>query len=271
MRLRWPRGRRGATARARPDGTLTISGGAPPIFSSVPTPPVAPSPPVHALRAAAWCAVLSAVTTFLLWWLPRQVTPPADFAASVALHENPWYLARLWVSLAHNWLALFAYMGAAAVLARRAPGRAAAGLAAFAVWAVTELVGIAVILFAVNRTWRAGWHAADEAGRASLRTLLAGWNAVWDAMFFLLLVAFLLGSLLFGLAAVRGAGVERWVGVLLLAAVPLTALIMAGGYAGAAWADAVTGAVYPALQPASRALMGVWLWRMADEPRPATS
>ena len=217
-----------------------------------------------ALRFAACCAAISAVTTFLLWLLPRMVTPPEDFAATIALHRSVWYLARWWVNFAHTWLALFAYLGAAALLAGRSLALAVAGAVSFFVWAVTELVGVSVIIFAVNRTWRAAYETAGAEGQATLRTLLAGWDATWDAMFFLLLVAFLLGSLFFGIAAARGRGLERLVGALLLAAVPLTALIMAGGYAGAGWADGITAAVYPALQPVSRLLMGVWIWREAQ-------
>jgi hypothetical protein len=198
------------------------------------------------------------------------VAPATDLAARIALHENPWYLARLWVNFAHNWLALFGYIGAAAVLARRARGLAVAGVTAFGIWAVTELVGISVIIFAVNRTWRASYAAADEAGRASLRTLFVGWDAVWDGMFFLLLVAFLLGCLMYGVAAVRGRGLERVVGALLLAGVPLTAFIMAGEYFGVGWANVISDAVYPVLQPVSRFLMGVWLWQAASS-RASTS
>jgi hypothetical protein len=227
-----------------------------------PSTPSSPRP-ILALRAAGVCSAVTAVTTFLLWWLPRQVPPATDLAARIALHENAWYLARLWVNFAHNWLALFGYIGAAAVLARRARGLAVGGLTAFGIWAVTELVGISVIIFAVNRTWRASYAAADEAGKASLRTLFAGWDAVWDAMFFLLLVAFFLGTLSYGLAGLRGRGLERLVGALLVAGAPLTALIMAGEYYGVAWANAISDGVYPVLQPVCRFLMGVWLWQAA--------
>jgi hypothetical protein len=219
---------------------------------------------IRALRLAAICAALTAFTTFLLWLLPRFVPPATDFAARIALHENSWYLARLWVNFTHNWLALFGYIGAAAILARRAPGYAAGGLAMFGIWATTELIGIAVIIFGVNRTWRAGYAAAGEAEQASLRTLLTGWDAVWDGMFFVLLVAFLLGSLLFGLAALKGRGLERLVGWLMIGGALLTALIMAGEYAGVGWANQISDATYPFLQPASRLFMGVWIWREAE-------
>jgi hypothetical protein len=142
---------------------------------------------------------------------------------------------------------------------------AVSGLAAFTIWATMELAGISIILVAVNHTWRAGYNAADEAGRAALRTLFDGWNGVWDGMFFLLLVAFLLGCLFYGIAAMRGRGLERLVGVLVLAGVPLTALIMIGGYTSATWGNTISDPVYPFLQPVSRFLMGVWLWRSADD------
>ncbi len=220
-----------------------------------------------ALRTGAVLAAASAVSTFLLWLLPRFVGTPADFVAMIALHENPWHLARLWVNFVHNWIALFAYMTMGYVLARRAPGWTAAGLAAFAIWAVVELVGIAVSIFAVNGSWRARYRGADVLEQASLRLLLDGWDAVWDAMFFVLLIAFLIGSLCYGLAAIRGTGFERLLGALLLAAVPLTGLIIAGGYANVSWAGAIASAVYPVLQPASRLVMGACLWRASKEPR----
>jgi len=72
-------------------------------------------------------------------------------------------------------------------------------------------------------------------------------------LFFVILGAFLLGSLLLGLAALAMPGrLARGAAILLLAAVPLTVLIMLGGYAGAGWTDPITGSVYPLLQPVSR-------------------
>jgi hypothetical protein len=228
-------------------------------------------------RLAGASAALSAITTLLLWALPRAYEAPADFEASIALHENAAYLARYWTNFVHIFLALAGYAGAALVLARRSLGLAALGLLFFVLWGTSELLGVSTILFAVNRTWRAGWADADAATRETYRTLLAGFDAVWDSVFFLLLVAFLLGSLCHGLAAWRGAGLERVVGALLLLAVPLTLAIMVSGYGGPAWPGSLVEWAYPVLQPLSRALLGVWLWRSAPRtdasaaPGPAPS
>lgn len=47
------------------------------------------------LKVSAVAAVLSAVTTFLLWLLPRIYGSPTGFEQSITLHENPYLLARL--------------------------------------------------------------------------------------------------------------------------------------------------------------------------------
>lgn len=219
----------------------------------------------RALRAAAACAALTAVTTFLLWALPRTYAPARTFDEQVALFANARYLARLWVNFGHVLLALVGYLGASVVLRRRSAALSATGFLFFMLWGFTELVGVAINILAVNGAWRAGFATADAATQASLRTLLLGWSAVWDAMFFVLLVAFLLGTLCLGAAAWRGRGLERLVGALLLLAAPLTVLIMASGYAGLSWGTGVVAVVYPALQPVSRLLMGAWLWRAARE------
>jgi hypothetical protein len=214
-------------------------------------------------RTGGACAALSAVTTFFLWLLPRTYPLPEGFEASLALHAQAGYMARLWVNFAHIFLALAGYAAAALVLWPRSRMLSALGFLWFVLWGFTELLGVTVNIWAVNRTWRAGWEAADAGGREILRANLSGFDAVWDAMFFLLLVAFLLGTLCLGGAAVRGAGLERAVGVLLLLAAPLTIAILLDGYAGMRSAGRAVEWAYPILQPVSRGLMGVWLWRRA--------
>jgi hypothetical protein len=223
------------------------------------------------LRVAAVCALASAVTTVLLWYLPRTYPAATTFEARVALHTEPRYLARQWVNLVHVPLALVGYLGAGVALRRLSAGWTALGGLAFLLWGFTELAGVSIILVAVNGAWRPAYaRLGDEstaaAERAALRTLLEGWDAVWDALFFLLLLAFLGGSLAYGLAALRGERLARAAGVLLLAAVPLTALILLGSYAGVAWAPGLVAWAYPALQPVSRATLGIWLWREATMP-----
>ncbi|HEX2219086.1 MAG TPA: hypothetical protein VHG35_09790 [Gemmatimonadales bacterium] len=179
-------------------------------------------------------------------------------------------MARYWTNLVHIFLALTAYAGAALLLARRSPGSSLLGLLFFLLWGFSELLGVSTILFAVNRTWRSAYTGADPGMQEAYRTLLTGFEAVWDSVFFLLLVAFLLGSLCYGWVARKGVGLERAVGVLFLLAVPLTLAILISGYGGPLWPGVIVSWTYPVLQPLSRVLLGVWLWNSA-EPNPATS
>jgi hypothetical protein len=216
---------------------------------------------VTSYRVAAVAAVLSAVTTILLWLLPRLYTSPQGFAEIVHLYQNPTYMARLWVNFVHIFFALLAYAVAAALLWRRSPILAGFGLICFLLWGFVELVGVSTNIFAVNFAWRAQFASAPPEVQAQLKVLLLGFPAVWDALFFVLLSGFLVGTFCFGVAATAGNGLERWVGVLFLLAVPLTLAIMLGGYASVAIFDGVVSSVYPVLQPISRALLGFWLWR----------
>ena len=210
-------------------------------------------------RFAAICAALTAITTFLLWLLPRYYSAPT-FEDAVALHTNAFYLARLWVNFIHIFLALVAYGAAAWLLSRSAPGLAGAGFLWFVFWGFTELLGITTIIFAVNRTWRPRFATASAEAKAVLRMQIDGVYAVWDAIFFLLLVAFLLGSLCYGLAGIRRTGLTRWIGVLFLLGVPLNVIIMLGEYGGFDALNVVVSVVYPILQPVMRGLLGYWLW-----------
>lgn len=212
------------------------------------------------------------MTTFLLWLLPRLYVSPESIDAAVGLHQNVYYMARLWVNFGHIFLALAAYGAAAYLLSRRTPGLASFGYVSFVLWGFTELLGVTVNIFAVNRTWRAAFATASPEARVAIRTNIAGFQAVWDAMFFLLLVAFLLGTACFGLAAVvRGDALSKWLGAMFLLAVPLTLAIMVGGYTQITAFNLLDEMVYPVLQPLSRGLLAYWLWRNAGEAQPAAA
>lgn len=219
------------------------------------------------LKGCAVAAALSAATTFLLWLLPRMYDSPTGVEQSVALHDNAYYLARLWVNFVHIFLALTAYGATAWLLWKRSPALAGFGFLWFLLWGFVELIGVTANIFAVNGIWRAQFSTSTPEVQDQLRALLLGFQGVWDALFFLLLACFLLGTTLFGVAASRGTGLERWVGYLFLLAAPLTVGILIGGYTSFSVFDGLVAWVYPVLQPANRGLLGVWLWSEARRLR----
>lgn len=219
---------------------------------------------VSFIRFCSISAVLSAITTFLLWLLPKLYIPPESFEAGVRLHSNLYYIARLWVNFIHIPLALASYFGLAVVTRKQHPLLSLFGLGWFVIWGVTEMVGIAILLFSVNGNWRASYETADEVQQTILKNNIQTFYSIWDSMFFVLLVAFLLGSVCYGLATWRSSGLQRVLSYLIWLSVPLTLMIMAGGYAGQAWANEITGYIYPVLQPVSRCIMGIVIWRYAQ-------
>ena len=212
------------------------------------------------IRFAATCSCISAITTFLMWFLSRLIPEAHGFDETLQLANNVAYMSRWWINFAHIFFAIAAYSGAAVVLRYRSTGWALWSLLQFLIWGVTELLGVSVAIWAVNLSWRIQYGMADAAHRNLLRTLLEGWPAVWNGMFFVLLAAFLVGSLSLGLLAIKGQGLERVSGFLLLLSVPLSLLIIAGEYWNVSFASRLQSFIYPILQPASRLVMGRWLW-----------
>ena len=209
-------------------------------------------------------AVISAITTFLLWLLPRHYDAPESFEAALQLHQNHVYMSRLWVNFIHIFFALAAYLATASLLRRRSACLASFGFICFCLWGFVELIGVTISIFAVNAIWRAEFSGATPDVQGHYRVLLLGFDGVWDALFFLLLVGFLFGTTCFGLAALKGRGLERLLGVLFLLAAPLTVAIMVSGYTSIRIFDVLISSAYPILQPISRALLGAWLWKMSD-------
>lgn len=208
--------------------------------------------------------MISALTTFLLWWLGRQVPPSANIAEAVGLAQNPAYMGRLWINLLHVLIAPAGYAAAAALLARRAPAAAWIGLACILAWSFAEALGVSINIWGQNAEWRSRWSAAAPPERLALQAAMITFQGFWNGIFFLVLVFFALASGLLGFAAVGEPGLGRWVGWLLLAAVPLTLIIMLEGYFGQALGQFIEWS-YPLLQPLSRFLMGIWIWRAASQ------
>ena len=68
------------------------------------------------------------------------------------------------------------------------------------------------------------------------------------------------------MALFEGQVLQRSLAILFILAAPLTVIIILDGYFGAGLSAWVAWA-YPVLQPVSRALLGVWLFRVAVSDR----
>lgn len=223
-----------------------------------------------ALLLGGLAAIVTAVTTILLWYLPRTYSVEPGPDGPIGLHAEPAYMARLWINYVHVFLALLAYGVVAATVRRTAPTAAAIGFVAFLIWCVAEAIGVSINLWAVNETWRAGLAGAEPATEQLIRASLHTAAGIWDGIFFVVLTAFLIGTVSYGIALASGTALRRLLGALFLLAGPLTLIIMLDGYFGASLSRWVSWS-YPILQPVSRAVMGVWLLTLAShQPLPGS-
>lgn len=120
------------------------------------------------------------------------------------------------------------------------------------------------LLFAYD-PWRLAYLAGDAGVRAAMPERDALYSAAWHAMWTFLLLPFLVGNVLYAAALVRQQGLSLAVGAFHAAAAVLTALLLLGEFGLPTLPEPVLALLHSSLQPIARALLGVWLWRNADE------
>jgi hypothetical protein len=215
-------------------------------------------------RVAGICSFISAATTLCLIFLPRLYPRAASFEQNIALIENPIYTLRLWIYLFHPVFVLTAAMGVAVRLASRRASLVLPGFLLWCLWAFTEMIQQSLALVANHYAWRAGYESANESVRAMIRTQMFGFDAIWDALYVLLLIGFIGGNVLYAAAFRNSAGLGRALLVFyFLAAVRVFNFLSAFNIA--TWAGPAMSWIYPLLQPAARVSIGVWLWKQAKD------
>ena len=91
------------------------------------------------------------------------------------------------------------------------------------------------------------------------------YDAIWDAMYLLILLAFFVASILFALATWRGHGrLTKVLSFFYVGAAFITLDFISGELNGPTIPATISFWLYPALQPIARTLIGVWLWRQRD-------
>ena len=168
--------------------------------------------------------------------------------------HDPAYVLRSWVYFVHPFITFAAALGVGLRIRALRPAAAIVGVAGFALWACSEAGQQTLTLFAFDK-WRVAYATADEATRTIIRTNTAMYDGLWDALYFLLLVAFTIGNTSLGFALARaGRGVTRVVGFFFLAAAALTVTIITGELQWGSLPEPLASWSYPAIQPLGRTL-----------------
>lgn len=221
--------------------------------------------PVSFYRFAAVCSVVSALTTCGLIFLPDFYAPLEGFAGRMQRVHDPAYVLRSWVYLLHPFFTGTAALAVALRLRRVAPALVIPGLIGFMLWAVTEAAQQTITLQAFDK-WRVAYLAGDEAVRSTMVLRTAIYDGIWDALYFFLLIVFLIGNVLYSIALWRGrTTLSKAVSLGYMGAALLTAPLISVEAGGPGMPPAFDIWLYPAIQPLARTLIGVWLWRNASE------
>lgn len=215
------------------------------------------------LKLAAVCSILGAITTALLIFLPNPSAP--DFESRALLYENDLHIGRIWILFVHPQVNFIASLGIALIFWKKYPLHMILGIMFLALWAYTEISQQALLIDALNLTWRPGYvSAADEESQTTFRTLIEAASGLSASKYLVVIYGFGLGSLLFGLAFIRESGWSKWIGWALLFIGILSLASFSRYYLGFSFFNDIVnwsyGWIYSYLQPLVRVALGWWIW-----------
>ena len=216
------------------------------------------------VKVASICALLTALTTLAVHWLPELWKDVTTFDAQVQLRHNAIYIVRLWTVLLHCVLVVVSMAAIPWLLT--GPSRLVAmfGFGSFVMFAFVEMLRTSLSIFAVNRAWRSGYElATEDVKRTAFRSALESFSGMNDALFFLFFLAFTLGLFCYGFALLRTNGMDRGVALLFLVWGLLNLPGLIGTILGNESLAAPFGWVGPYFQPLARFLIAIWLWSVS--------
>jgi hypothetical protein len=217
-----------------------------------------------AVRTAAVCMMLTALTTAVMIGVPYLLPRAPTTEASMQRAFNPLYLSRLVVGIVHPLLVLVGFLGAAVLTWWRAPGRTVVGVVFMLLWAFVEVVEQSILLVTMNLRWRREYLATSSSDRQTvLRGHIEGIDALTDGLFLVILIAFIVGNLLFGAALLRSVRPRDRVACACFGVGAVLGVISLSDTLGYDLGGAAMQVLYPLLQPAARFAIGMWLWRSA--------
>lgn len=225
------------------------------------------------LKLAAICSLLGATTTALLIFLPRPEVN--DFESQALLYQNSLYMTRLWILFVHPQVNTIAMLGVCFLLFRKYPLQISLGTLFMFVWFYSEMYQQALVIDAVNQTWRPAYlNSTDEVDKMINRTLIQGSAAFSDSLYFLVIYGFGFGSLLYGFAFIYEQTLAKWIGVSLIFIGVLSLASFLRYYLGLHFLNGIVDWiytwVYPYLQPVVRIAIAIWILQRKDEFNSAT-
>jgi hypothetical protein len=222
------------------------------------------------MKVASICAILTALTTIAVHWLPDLWSNASTFDLRAQLRHNALYMDRLWIVLIHCALVVISMAAIPCLLKGAARLIAIFGLGSYVMFAFVEILRTSLSIFALNRAWRAGYEASgDDIQKRAFRAALDAFGGVNDSLFFLFFTAFTVGLFCYGFALLSKTGIDQSIGFLFL----VWGVLNLPGLVGTIVENEALGAPFDWVgryfQPAARFLIGAWLWTVSTRFRTA--
>ena len=220
------------------------------------------------IKVASICALLTALTTLAVHWLPELWKDAATFEAQLQLRHNAIYMGRSWVVLVHCVFVVVSMAAIPLLLTGTARLVAMFGFGSYVMFAFVEMLRTSISIFAINRTWRSGYETtSDELRRVTFRNAIDLFSGVNDALFFLFILAFTMGLFCYGFALLPTNGIDQRIGLLFLLWGLLSLPPLIGTIVGNEALAAPFGWVGLYFLPLARLLIGIWLWTVSTRLR----
>jgi hypothetical protein len=220
------------------------------------------------MKAASICAIVTAVTTIAVHWLPDLWSNATTFDSRVQLRHNVLYMGRFWIVEIHCVLVVISMAVIPMLLDGTSRLIAMFGFGSYVMFAFVEMLRTSLSIFAVNRAWRAGYETIDgDLQKRTFRAALDSFGGVNDALFFLFFLAFTVGLFCYGFALLPKSGIDQRVGFLFL----VWGVLNLPGLIGAIVGNEALGTPFDWVgryfQPVARFLIGLWLWNVSTRFR----
>lgn len=220
------------------------------------------------IKVASICAIVTALTTIAVHWLPDLWSSATTFESRIQLRHNAIYMGRLWIVLIHCVLVVISMAAIPMLLGSTSRLIAMFGFGSYMMFAFVEILRTSLSIFAVNRAWRAGYETSgDDMQRQTFRDALETFGGVNDTLFFLFFAAFTVGVFSYGFALLLKSGIDQGVGLLFLLWGVLNLPDLVGAIAGNEALGKGFDWVGRYFQPAVRLLLGLWLWNASSRFR----
>jgi hypothetical protein len=220
------------------------------------------------IKVASICAIVTALTTIAVHWLPDLWSSATTFESRIQLRHNAIYMGRLWIVLIHCVLVVISMAAIPMLLGSTSRLIAMFGFGSYMMFAFVEILRTSLSIFAVNRAWRAGYETSgDDMQRQTFRDALETFGGVNDTLFFLFFAAFTVGVFSYGFALLLKSGIDQSVGLLFLLWGVLNLPDLVGAIAGNEALGKGFDWVGRYFQPAVRLLLGLWLWNVGNRFR----